>query len=304
MRNLNLKLGIKLFKLDNLFSYILFNKIIEIFLNKKKLNCTSKNFFKTGVTKLENINIKKISDIQNELKKQIFENFEEPIFRYKIKGILKEIIIDLLKNDLNEPINILKSLFGYNVFVTAVQVRRTQNFNKNEKFNESIYSENYHCDKYLGTHFKQFIYLNDVDKDRGPFIFLNKKNSKKFIKNENFSNRFSNDISNEKYSKYEDYFIGQAGSSMLANTTECLHRAGIPRKSKFRDILVITYVASPLIDDHDHLYFVNKFEEKFWDNEKEGLFSKKLAKPHGIKKFFKFIFFHIKNLNAHTNYIN
>ena len=199
MENLNLKLGIKIFNLDNLFSYVLFNKIVEIFLNKKKLHSISRNIFKTGVTKLKNINVKKIFNIQDELKKQIPENFKDPIFRYKINGILKELIIDILKNDLDEPIDILKNLFGYNVFVTAVQVRRTQNFDKKEKFNESIYSENYHCDKYLGTHFKQFIYLNDVDKDRGPFIFLNKKNSKEFIKNENFLNRFSNDISNEKY---------------------------------------------------------------------------------------------------------
>ena len=90
--------------------------------------------------------------------------------------------------------------------------------------------------------------------------------------------------------------MGDAGNSILVNTTQCLHRAGIPHKGKFRDVIVITYVASPVITDPDSMYFAKNFSESFWNSVHDGVFSKKLAKFKSNKQAIKTLFKHINQI--------
>ncbi|MAV82144.1 MAG: hypothetical protein CMI90_01605, partial [Pelagibacteraceae bacterium] len=140
-------------------------------------------------------------------------------------------------------------------------------------------------------------YLNEVNKDSGPFTYLSKNDTKRFIKNYKFKNRFSNDVTKNDYKENENYFVGKAGSSLLVNTTQCLHRAGIPKQGKYRDVLVITYVASPVIKDADPMYFCKTQNENFWNPDMEGHFSKKLAKFKNNRQAFVNLIKHINQIN-------
>ena len=295
-KSLNYYLGIKIFKNDNLFTYSLYTYLLNFFLKKRINNKKENELFKNGFLKINKVDKKFKININNEIHKQITDQSGLPILKYEINNNLKSYLKNFLINISKEPINILKNLFKCNVYITTVQIRRTYHINKNEFKNESIYSEDFHCDKYVGTHYKQFIYLNDVDAHNGPFIYMSKDMTKKFVKNFRFKNRFIKDTSKEKLDKFENYFTGEKGSSILVNTTQCLHRAGIPKQGKFRDIIVITYVASPNIKDPDPMYFSKNFEDQFWNKDLDGMFSKKLAKFKNNKEILRNLFKHINQI--------
>lgn len=296
LKNLNYYLGVKIFKKDNLFTYSLYTHFLNTFIKKKITDSATKDLFDNGFINIKEINKEFIKDINFELSKEILNDNEPSIIKFKITENLKIYLKQFITLKTNYSLNILKKLFKCNVYITTIQIRRTHNIDKEKFKNESIYSENFHCDKYVGTHYKQFIYLNDVSDSNGPFTYLTKSGTKKFVKKFNFKNRYTNDIVKGNYTDYENYLIGKAGSSILVNTTECLHRAGIPHKGKYRDVIVITYVASPEISDPDPLYFEKKFQQTFWDSEREGIFSKKLAKFKNNKQA-------IKNLLKHINLV-
>ena len=296
LKNLNYYLGVKIFKKDNLFTYSLYTYFLNTFIKKKITDSATKNLFDNGFIDIKEIDKEFIKDINFELSKEILDDNDPLIIKFKITDNLKTYLKKFVTLKTNYSLNILKKLFKCNVYITTIQIRRTYNIDKEKFKDKSIYSENFHCDKYVGTHYKQFIYLNDVNDSNGPFTYLTKSGTKKFVKMFDFKNRFTNDIVKGDYTDYENYFLGKAGSSILVNTTECLHRAGIPHKGKYRDVIVITYVASPEISDPDPLYFEKKFQQTFWDSEHEGIFSKKLAKFKNNKQA-------IKNLLKHINLV-
>ena len=254
------------------------------------------NLFQDGFIELKRIDQEFINKINNELSKQITSQINTPIIKYEFTDNLKNYLNDFLDNNTVYSLNILKNLFKCNVYVTTIQIRRTYYIDKTKFENKSVYSENFHCDKYVGTHYKQFIYLNNVTESNGPFTYLSKSSTKKFISKFKFKNRFSNDIVKGDFKEDENYFMGDAGSSILVNTTQCLHRAAIPYKGKYRDVIVITYVASPTITDPDSMYFAKNFNESFWNSEHDGVFSKKLAKFKSNKQAIKTLFKHINQI--------
>ena len=296
-KKVNHYLGVKIFKSDNLFTYSLYTNLLSYFQNKKAKPVEIQNLFQNGFIDLPDVDAEFISKVNREISSQINDDFSGPIFKYKPTKNLQNILINYLKNDYKHPLKILKNLFKCNVYITTIQLRRTFHFDKTKSLKESVYSENYHCDKYVGTHYKQFVYLNDVNKDNGPFTYLSKNETKKFIKNYKFKNRFSNDITKNDYNESENCFVGEAGSSLLVNTTQCLHRAGIPTQGKYRDVLVITYVASPVIKDPDPMHFCNSEKYNFWSPNMEGHFSKKLAKFKNNRQALVSLIKHINQIN-------
>jgi len=296
LKKLNYYLGIKIFKTDNLFTYCLYTFLLNFFLKKKIIDPDIQKLFHDGFIQLKKIDQDFVNIINNELSKQITAQINTPLIKYEFTENLKNYLSNFLDNNTNYALNILKKLFKSNVYVTTIQIRRTYYFDKTKFENKSVYSENFHCDKYVGTHYKQFIYLNNVNESNGPFTYLSKSVTKKFISKFKFKNRFSNDIVKSDFKDDENYFMGDAGNSILVNTTQCLHRAGIPHKGKFRDVIVITYVASPVITDPDSMYFAKNFSESFWNSVHDGVFSKKLAKFKSNKQAIKTLFKHINQI--------
>ena len=293
LKKLNYYLGIKIFKTDNLFTYCLYTFLLNFFLKKKIIDPDIQNPDKIFI-QLKKIDQDFVNTANNELSKQITAQINTPLIKYEFTENLKNYLSNFLDNNTNYALNILKKLFKSNVYVTGRQIRRTYYSDKTKFENKSVYSENFHCDKYVGTHYKQFIYLNNVNEywDINGAI----EATKKFISKFKFKNRFSNDIVKSDFKDDENYFMGDAGNSILVNTTQCLHRAGIPHKGKFRDVIVITYVASPVITDPDSMYFAKNFSESFWNSVHDGVFSKKLAKFKSNKQAIKTLFKHINQI--------
>ncbi len=289
------------FTLGNRLSYAVLNKILNFFYDNK--NDFSKKFKEFGYNHINISNLGTLNLIKEEINLQE-QNDRRSLIKFHINKNLQTLLDQLISEQKNVIEN-LKKFFSCPVVVSNIELKRTKYIDKTIEINKNIYSENYHIDKYLNIHVKQFIYLTDVDENSGPFIYIDKKNTKNFIKKYQYENRFSIDVDNVKNNskrEFENKYTGKAGSSLIVNTTECLHRAGIPLKGNYRDIITITYIASPSLNCKNEKHFMDKFGKEFFSEENN--FSKRLAKPNSkvemmifLLRYLKFKFFKFKKYN-------
>ena len=109
---------------------------------------------------------------------------------------------DIIKDILNSSkFQILKekieNYFNLKMYIINVDISRNFPINKNIEHSANLYSNNYHVDYYIMNYFKMFINLHDVDDTQGPMNLYSKKNSKKFIRFNNFKDRSSYNLENE-----------------------------------------------------------------------------------------------------------
>ncbi|SEG18043.1 hypothetical protein [Flavobacterium urumqiense] len=111
-------------------------------------------------------------------------------------------------------------------------------------------SQKWHKDFGDTKSFHSITYLNDVTSvEEGPFVFLNKENSKK-MKWSLFIRRISDNIMQQELKNGEvEYFYGKAGSTVFVDPAMCYHygsRCKIPRYAIFVTFNSTTPFVSPL----------------------------------------------------------
>ena len=185
--------------------------------------------------------------LKNEIDRFAIKNHFNTNYTYKLP--LNEKIINLSKTIFNsnkDLINELNIIANQKYFISDVSIYRNYPIVE-DKPNKEFYSNFYHCDHYLKHMFKIFILLNDTLEDDGPLHIYNKNQTKKIIKNYyKDRNNYEKNIEN-KISPYK--FIGSRGESLICLTTECLHRAGVPKPHKLRDMLVLNLFFCSNIDN-------------------------------------------------------
>lgn len=286
----NKNFGRYLFNCPNRLYYNIFNKLHLNFIARKRIEDKNikeyleKGFFKTRIKSVELCKF-----ISSELQKQ---KIQPENFRFVFR------ITDEMKNEIKKHINnefkiVLKSLERfYNSKIVVSQIFITRNFHINSSEKKEFYSNNYHVDASVYNHFKVFLNLMDVDVDQGPLNFYSKKDTKKFVKTNNYKNR-SNYINRE----LNDCLInntGYIGDSILVNTTQCLHKAGVIKKGNHRDMLFISFIAIPerVENKDDFFYFDKKFPGEIWGEHGE---LNKIAKPKSFINTLKLFFMYYKN---------
>ena len=86
--------------------------------------------------------------------------------------------------------------------------------------------------------------------------------------------------------------LGYEGEILIANTTELIHRSGVPHKNCYRDMLFLEFVVLPydVKEKKDFFSLENTYREIFTTSG--NWFSKKIAKPKSVinmvKQFFTF----------------
>lgn len=160
--------------------------------------------------------------------------------KFKGEGFKK-----LLKNP--DKINGIYDLIPQHVFDILVEFYGTEKFhiipevwrnfhvpNQIIKDNE-ILSDRFHLDANDYSLLKLFILVHQVDNTLGPYTFIDKKNSKKFIRSREYISR--NNYKEEVLDQCAIKVTGDAGMYVLGHNAFCLHKAGIPSEGKFRDII-------------------------------------------------------------------
>lgn len=241
LRSLKKKIGILLFNQRKPLKYILFDKIYSIFiLNKTKLPKFLCEYNINGFVKIMPNFKDDLNDLINNL--SIEENQKEyPPFYFKIDNEIKKKLSKVLEIINKDYITFFKEYFNSEIFPAYINLRRNINY---EKINlkKELFSDNYHNDAYLFTHFKLFINLNDISEKNGPMKIISKKNTRNFIKYINYKDRQDYSDENENFSFSN---TGKIGECLFFDPTKCLHKAGMPENGYKRDYLIITYIGIP-----------------------------------------------------------
>ncbi len=115
-----------------------------------------------------------------------------------------------------------------------------------------IYANLWHCDARRPSVTKIMMNLSDVTERDGPFHIQSRARTRRMMRL-GFRNRrdlggAEREIDDTLHVKR---LVGPAGTALLCNTEQCLHRAGIPEESHHRDLLMIQILPSrtPLTED-------------------------------------------------------
>ena len=288
---INANLGKFFFKNPNTLYYNLFNKLHQNFIAKKYFeNEEIKQYIQKGFFKTK-INSKKFCRyIASEIKKQSVSS-KDYSYKFKINNLMKEQIKNHINIEYGPLLKNLEKFYNSRISVADIEIKR--NFYVDENINKEVYSNYYHVDAYVYNHFKMFFNLMDIDIDHGPLHIYSKQDTKKFMKIKNYKNRGK--YINQDLKECLITNTGKIGESFIANTTECLHKAGVVQKGKYRDILFITFITIPVSignNTNDFFYYEKKFPDAIWKGSKEII---KIAKPQSLRKTIKLFISYYKN---------
>ena len=282
---INGNLGKYIFKNPNTLYYNLFNKLhLKLIANKDLENEDIKEYLKKGFFKTKINSVEFCKYISSEIKKQPVDP-KNCFYNFKINDQMKEQIKNHINNEFSPVLKQLEKFYNSKISVANIEIKR--NFHIDESIDKEVYSNYYHVDAYVYNHFKIFINLMDVDVDQGPLHIYSKSDTKKFMKLNNYKSR-SNYVNQE----LKDDLVrntGKIGESFLANTTECLHKAGVVKKGNYRDILFITFITVPeqlKEDKKNFFYYEETYPNAIWDYGKEII---RIAKPQSLRKTIKLI---------------
>ena len=271
----------KLYKYNNIFFvirvYIIkvffsYNFFRSQFLKSKSSNYIEKKLFEKNVNsneiikELENDGISSILKIKDDIIKQINQEIndnENLFFQNKKNKNLSELINECKKDKISRaviPINLEKNKKIYNLITSNFFKDVSKNYlntnriiincslfvslpKENISANEITASaQAFHFDNDFSKFLKLYIYLNDVNLDNGPHVYVKKTHKEKLKKHE-IQKSFSD---KQIYNSYESFktIVGKKGSAFLEDSFG-FHKAITPNKN-YRIILNIHYGNSNL----------------------------------------------------------
>jgi len=159
----------------------------------------------------------------------------------EITNLIDKNVIDFFEQYYGGPFKIL-DLNAYRIYHIPNDIAERQYF----------YSNDWHCDGQNTTWIKLFVYLTDVSDDDAPFNAQSIKRTKELLKM-GFGDRTNPKLSKEilEDPAYSIRYTGSKGTTLVCNTELCLHRATIPAKGHFRDLVMFVFAPStePLSDN-------------------------------------------------------
>ena len=299
----NKNLGIKFFNNPNTINYNIFNFLYKNLIMKNKLRNNhlnefhEKGFFKTKINSselVELINKKVIKPQEN----KIIPGTKKYIFY--LPDDLKNKIIELIADDYKDIIKDLEIFYNNKISITEIVVRRNYPLNNGKYYKNKlrtkemeVYNNYYHVDYYVSAFFKMFINLSEVKSENGPLHIYDIKTTGEYLKRFKYNSRFDYEP-NEIIDKL-NVNSGKPGESLIADTTKCLHRAGIVEKN-YRDILFVIFGLIPKklksSNVFDSLRYFNSINENsIWNHS--GKFTK-IYKPKNLRQTLK-LFWKLKN---------
>ncbi len=277
------RFGLIFFKNNNLFSYNVFHNLFKKrIINKKNDPDFLKDYTENGFLNGPKVSNNSINEIISEisLQKNISSDQSYHLFEWskKMKIHLEKIIYSDIGNILLD----LQKYYCSPLLLTHARVQRNFGFTKEDLVEK--YSDNFHNDKWLFTYIKVFINLEDIDENSGPTHIIPLSKTKEFIKSTKYKSR------NEYLNKdFKGIFVntGKKSDSFVFCPSLCIHKAGIPKNNKKRDMLMLQFAATPNYKNQSlgNLNFELN-EDVFLDHDK---LSYKYAKPYGFRKTYKLL---------------
>lgn len=130
----------------------------------------------------------------------------------------------------------------YQSYFMVKNVRCWRNFHvSSEVMSGDVYSNLWHIDRFKISTLRVFVLLSsDVNEYSGALNFISRDNTKKIMRTGQYLHRTKYWGRAQQFietSSNVQYFSGNFGDILVFNPQLCLHRAGVPEKGKYRDIL-------------------------------------------------------------------
>ena len=279
LNSISVKLSLKLFKLRKPLELVLFDKLFYKFVaNLKNASNTVLGFHKNGFVKINPNISEEIDIINNNL--EMDKDQKGPLYKFKINEKADNAIKKIINVKIKKEIQELETYFNSKIVPAMIHLRRNTYYKKIDASHES-YSDNFHNDAYVLTHFKIFFNIMNVKESNGPMHIVSKKNTKKFFKKINYKDR-----SNYKQNVFDTELLysntGQKCETLIFDPTQCLHRATVPSEGNYRDYLAITFVCLPKDKPITDKLINNTNVHKYENNS-----LLRFAKPHGFRSTLK-----------------
>jgi hypothetical protein len=155
--------------------------------------------------------------------------------------ILNNEIISIIEQYYQTYFQVTKFIFYRNYHVPSEIANKTE-----------LMSSNWHCDASNTSWLKLFVYLTDVSVDDGPFNVQTRERTIDLMKL-GYKNRGNYNLPLDvmEDEKYVWKASGKKGTALMCNCNLGLHKAGIPKPGRYRDVLLIQLAPSnePLTKD-------------------------------------------------------
>ena len=288
LEKINKSLGVKLFKNPNTLNYNLFNFFLKKYVINKNVDIL-KSYHNLGYIKpnVDSVEIAKYlsKKISSSNAREIKSMSNKYTTVFMIDEEMRNKIKDHLKIKFKKLIEALKKYYRNDIAVLNVQIRRNYGLRDKSFYSKKIKNKNFefynmyfHCDYYTMNYFKLFINLQDITLSDGPLTFYSIQDTKKFVSRSNYRDRnYYNDLTFDNEIKN----CGNLGDSLILNTPQCIHKAGIPKLGNYRDVLFINFVAVPKKID-DIFYFEKDYEDEVWGTS--NILAKKFSKPKNFRE--------------------
>lgn len=283
--------------------FIIFEKLYLLFIAKKNerniYQLVNKGFFKPEL----NCN-DEVSKINSNISKQNPSRSSRNIFEYNIDSDTQKIIKKLFNEKLYEIISKISDTYNQKIFIDNIYIKRNYGYNeiidkKLKKKEDEHFNNYFHYDGNTCNFFKLFINLHDTFENQGPLNFFSKSDSKKFIKESNYTSRLNYNHINEI--NYLNINTGKKGDMLFVNTTNCLHRASVPEADKYRDMLFVSFIATNKLQSSNDLFELEKQNENFWKYSSACKFVKENTKPKTFNQTMKIFFDLNRNKLSNNN---
>lgn len=273
-------LGIFFFKNLNTLSINLYNYASKVLIFDKNYEKGITSFVKDGYQKIGSCNKVYLDKIKIECEKQIPTGFEKIRFEYVNNQIIVESVKKIINENCSNFLNSLEKYYRSNIKLSWFEISRNYHFSSHEE----QYSNYFHTDGYTNNLIKVFINLHDVSLSEGPLQLIKKRFSKKFLKISKINKlrRVYKVMNEEKLKDFSYLNVGKEGDIFLCDTTDLIHRANIPEKNNFRDILSLEFIALPQRKKINNFFSLENDNKNIYYN-KDNYFSKEFAKSKGLK---------------------
>jgi hypothetical protein len=241
-------------KLVKFYYYVRWNLILVRLIGSLK---HTRNFFKKGLiksipfestTQINNIGYSQGPKIDRSIVEEIMNIYKERGDKIIPKPTGSPFVNLINSNDISVNNPIIKLAFSKEILDAAIDyfggklsldsIQLLYSFTTNNELRESQY---WHKDFGDSKSFHAITYLNDVNKiEDGPFVFINKIDTKK-IKKSIFIRRINDrDLINELGDENKiKYFYGGAGSTVFVDPSVCYHYGS--RCKNYRYAIFITF---------------------------------------------------------------
>jgi len=123
-----------------------------------------------------------------------------------------------------------------------------RNYSLPEGYSSDVYSNRWHTDGARTDEFKIFIFLDDISPDHGGTIIADRHQTREACKAGYRSEKtYGNSQSFLENIEKAGSISGSAGYSYIFNPNTCLHRAGVPKPSLVRTVLMIIAIPAKKI---------------------------------------------------------